>query len=140
MATPPKTPENRNKAVVAYLDGRRLKGYIYNFSALKDRFRLFSKEGLLQDQGIEVEMKHLKAVYFVKDFSGNRDYKESPVEGPPKHGRKIEVTFGDGEKVFGTTDAYNPEKLGFFVFPVDPKTNSLRIFVVNKNVGQIKFI
>ena len=43
MSTPPKTPENRNKAVIAYLDGHRLKGYIYNFSAMKDSFRLFLK-------------------------------------------------------------------------------------------------
>lgn len=40
MATPD-ILDNRNKAVVAFLDGRRLKGYIYNFSAQKDRFRLF---------------------------------------------------------------------------------------------------
>ncbi len=139
MGTPPKTLENRNKAVVAYVDGRRLKGYIYNFSALKDSFRLFSERDQLQDRGTEVEINDLKAVFFVKDFSGNRDYKESPEEGPPKYGRKVEVTFGDGEKIFGTTDAYNPQKLGFFIFPADPKANSLRIFVVNKNVHKIKF-
>ncbi len=140
MATPPKTPDTRNKAVVACLDGRRLKGVIYNFSALKDSFRLFSEEDPSQARGTEVEMKDLKAVFFVKDFVGDRDYQESQPAGPPKHGKKIEVTFSDGETLVGITDAYNPQKLGFFIFPPDPKTNNIRIFVINKNASRTRFI
>lgn len=55
-------------------------------------------------------------------------------------GRKIEVTFFDGEKIVGTTQAYNPSHKGFFVFPADGKGNSLRVFVVNWNVRDVKFL
>jgi len=127
-----------NRAVVAFLDGRRLKGFIFNFSAIKETFRLFSDEMAQAKSGTDVMMRDLKAVFFVKDFSGNPDYTETPDATAPKTGRRIEVAFRDGERVSGMTDAYNPHKLGFFIFPVDPKSNNLRIFVVNKNVGSVK--
>ena len=139
MATPSNLTKMRNKAVVAFLDGRRLKGRILNFSPLKNRFRLFSEENSPQNRGTDVEVKDLKGVFFVKDFRGNREYREVQVADRPLHGRKIEVTFLDGEKINGTVHSYNPQNLGFFIFPIDPKTNNTRIFVVNKSVQQVRF-
>lgn len=137
--------DNRNKAVVAFLDGRRLKGYIYNFSAQKDRFRLFScqdsggqREG--QQEGTDVQMKDLKAIFFAKDFAGNSEYTESQTLASQKQGRKAEVTFRDGEKLMGTTDAYNPQKVGFFLIPADPRSNNLRVFVITRNTTKIIWI
>ena len=128
-----------NKVVVAYLDGHRLRGNLYDFSPLKDTFRLVP-EGSPQGKNTEVSLKDLKAVFFVKDFRGNSKYKESQKIDEGKPGRKIEVRFFDGEKIVGTTQAYNPSHKGFFVFPADPKSNSLRIFVVNWNVRDVKFL
>jgi hypothetical protein len=127
---------NVNRAVVAFLDGRRMKGFIFNFSAIKETFRLFPDE-LQKKAGTDVMMRELKAVFFVKDFSGNPDYTETADVSAPKHGRKIDVEFRDGEKLAGMTDAYNAQKLGFFIFPLDSKSNNLRIFVVNKNVLRV---
>ena len=129
-----------NKVLLAYLDGRRERGCVYDFSPLKDTFRLSPENGLLQLRGPEVDLKDLKAVFFVKDFRGNSKYKESKKVEEGKPGRKVEVTFSDGEKVVGTTQAYNPQSKGFFVFPADGKSNSLRIFVVNWNVRDVKFL
>lgn len=139
MATP-NVLDNRNKAVVAFLDGRRLKGYIYNFSAQKDRFRLFLEQDTLQREGVDVQMKDLKAIFFARDFVGNREYTESQTLSSQNGGRKAEVTFRDGEKLVGTTDAYNPQKTGFFIVPADPRSNNLRVFVITKNVTQIRWI
>ncbi|HEV2195495.1 MAG TPA: hypothetical protein VGR55_07920 [Candidatus Acidoferrum sp.] len=139
MATP-NVLDNRNKAVVAFLDGRRLKGYIYNFSAQKDRFRLFLEQDTLQREGTDVQMKDLKAIFFAKDFVGNREYQESQTLASQNGGRKAEVTFRDGEKLAGTTDAYNPQKIGFFLVPADPRSNNLRVFVITKNATQIRWI
>lgn len=138
--TAPNSSDQRNKAVVAFLDGRRLKGYIYNFSAQKDRFRLFSEEDALQRQGTDVQMKELKAIFFARDFVGNREYQESQSLDPQNQGRKAEVIFRDGEKLVGTTDAYNPQRTGFFMVPVDPRSNNLRVFVITKNARQIRWI
>jgi len=134
------TTDTRNKAVVAYLDGRRLKGYIYNFSAQKDRFRLFFEQDTLQREGTDVQMKDLKAIFFARDFVGNSEYKESQTLTSQSQGRKAEVTFRDGEKLVGTTDAYNPQKIGFFLVPADPRSNNLRVFVITKNATQIRWI
>ncbi len=79
-------------------------------------------------------------MFFVKDFRGNSRYKESKKVETGKSGRKIEVTFSDGEKIVGTTQAYNPNSKGVFVFPANAKSNSLRIFVVNWNVRDVKFL
>jgi len=129
-----------NKVVVAYLDGRRARGRVFDFSPLKDTFRLVPEGGLAQQKGPEVALKDLKALFFVKDFRGDSRYKESRKIEEGKQGRKIEVTFSDGEKIVGTTQAYNPKSKGFFVFPADAKSNSLRIFVVNWNVRDVAFL
>jgi hypothetical protein len=129
-----------NKVVVAYLDGRRSRGCVYDFSPLKDTFRLAPESDLRHQKFAEVALKDLKAVFFVKDFRGDSKYKESQKIGEGKPGRKIEVIFSDGEKIVGTTQAYDPKKSGFFVFPADAKSNSLRIFVVNWNVRSVKFL
>jgi hypothetical protein len=133
-------PSASNKTVIAFLDGRRMKGYIYNFSAIKDSFRLLPADDPFHQKGFEVEMKDLKAVFFVRDFIGDPERKEVPLAEPPKHGRKVEVIFSDGEVIQGSTETYNPQKLGFFMFPAHSNSNNLRIFIVNKNVRQVRFV
>jgi Family of unknown function (DUF6982) len=131
----------RSMVVVALLAGERLKGYVYDFSTLKDAFNLAPQQGTLAERGMKLELKDVKAVFFVKDFDGNRDHKPNASEAAPlQHGRKLEVTFADGEKIVGTTEAYNPQKLGFFMVPADAESNNLRVFVVNKNVRGVKFL
>jgi hypothetical protein len=48
------------------------------------------------------------------------------------------VTFQDGEKIAGTTETYSHNDVGFFLSPADPDSNNVRIFVVNKNVREVK--
>jgi hypothetical protein len=140
MATPPRAPEQANKVVVAFVDGRRLKGYVYDFSAVKDSFNVLPTEKTLQEHGIKVLMKDLKAVFFVKDFSGNPEYHDKAIVDEHIHGRKIEVSFRDGETIVGKTEGYNPQKLGFFMVPGDPVSNNIRVFVVNKSAQQVRFV
>ena len=138
MPSPPIPIEKMNRAVVAFLDGRRLKGYIFNFSALKDGFRLFPDGPAGQLSGIDILIKDLKAIFFVREFAGNPEYTNTSGVDAPKHGRKVVVSFSDGEELSGATEGYNPKKLGFFVFPYNENGNNLRVFVVNKNVRQVK--
>jgi len=98
-----------NKVVAAFLDGHRARGCVYDFSPLKDAFRLVGEGDSPQQKGQEVDLKDLKALFFVKDFKGDSRYKESKKIGDGKPGRKVEVTFFDGEKIVGTTQAYNPQ-------------------------------
>jgi hypothetical protein len=126
-----------NKVVVACLDGRRLKGKIYDFSALKDQCRLFPEAASPEHRGTDLAFKDLKAIFFVKDFAGQSG-RHDLNDLKPGHGRALEITFQDGEKIVGTTEAFNPQRTGFFVFPVDPDSNNVRIFIVTKNACEIK--
>jgi len=108
VTTPPRLPEKANKVVVAFIEGRRLKGYVYDFSALKDSFNVLPADKPLQEHGIKVLMKDLKAVFFVKEFWGNPEYHDKAIVDEHIHGRKIEVRFRDGETIVGKTEGYNP--------------------------------
>lgn len=140
MGIPPRTMEQLTKVVVAFLDKRRQRGYTYDFSPMRDFLNLLPPENPLQGAGTRVELRDAKALFFVRDFVGNRQAQDSQALDSPAHGRKIEVTFSDGEKLAGRTEGYNPQKVGFFMFPADPKSNNLRIFVIIKNAQHIRFL
>ncbi len=135
--------QSKAKVVVAYLDGRRMKGYAYDFSPVRDQFFLFPEDaGEPQpgQRGTPVRLAELKAVFFVKDFRGNPGRQESAAGNVQPQGRKMEVTFADGEKLPGSSVAYNPKNLGFFMLPSDRDSNNERIFVVNRNVKQVRML
>ena len=131
---------NQNKAVVAFLDGRRMKGYIRNFSAQQDHFHLFFEQDAAQREATEVQMKDLKAIFFSRDFIGNSEYNESQERNLQSRSHKAEVTFRDGEKLVGATEAYHPQKVGFFLVPAGPRSTNLRVFVITKNATHIRWI
>jgi hypothetical protein len=82
----------------------------------------------------------LKALFFVRDFTGNAQYAERKqyVEGEHPQGRKMEVTFADGEIMVGSTLGYDPNRPGFFIFPADPKSNNIRVFAVSTSVKKVR--
>ena len=127
------------KVVLRFKDGRVLKGFTQDFFPHKDRFHHFlidKPPGL----PIEVAMKELKAVFVVRDFVGNSRYAERKkyLEEEKPSGLNIEVTFVDGEVLVGSTLGYDLKRLGFFVFPADPNSNNIRIFVVSSGVGSVR--
>jgi len=84
----------------------------------------------------------LKAVFFVKTFEGDKEYAERKafMEGEKPSGRKVEVTFRDGEKMQGSTLGYRAEKTGFSLFPADSKHNNMRVFVVSSALSDFRFL
>lgn len=129
-----------SKLVVRYLDGRVLKGHTLDFSSTKDSFHLIPLED--PSTSVEVRLAQIKAVFFVKDFMGQREYDERrEFDGShPVMGRKIQVTFNDGEVLTGTSEVYMPNRKGFVLFPADRRSNSEKVFVVNSSVREVKFI
>ena len=127
------------KIVVRYADGKIMKGFTQDFFPNKDRFHLIPAD---KPSGgtMEVVVKHLKAVFVVRDFSGNPQYVERKkyVEGEDPFGVKMEVTFVDGEVMVGSTLSYNPKRPGFFLLPADPKSNNIRVFVVSSAVKKVR--
>ncbi|HNR13428.1 MAG TPA: hypothetical protein PLG17_02745 [Thermodesulfobacteriota bacterium] len=125
-----------NKVVVHYNDGTILKGTTTDFFPNRAQFRINISQGSAQT----VYVEEIKAVFFVKDFDGNKqrqDVYESEIIGG---GKKIRVEFGDGEVINGHTLGYSPDRIGFFVTPADPDSNNSRIFVIKSSTKSIKFI
>jgi hypothetical protein len=129
------------KVVARYIDGRVSKGLSQDFFPNKDRFHIYPADKA-SSETIEIFLKELKAVFFVRDFVGNFQYDERKeyVEGDKPSGRKIEVTFKDGEVLVGTTLGYDPSRPGFFLFPADPKSNNVRVFAVTTSVKKVRFL
>ncbi len=130
------------KIVVRYADGTVLKGYSQDFSPTAQQFHVRRDAVGGSDPGQRVMMRDLKAIFFVRNFAGNSVYKELKefVVGTPLSGRKMEVTFTDGEVLVGTTTGYDAQRPGFFLFPVDGQSNNARIFIVQTVVKKVRFI
>ena len=142
MTLPESKPAGPIKVVAAYVDGTRLKGFVFNFSPLSDQCRFFPSERAVPGEAREVHLLEVKALFFVKEFSNPalHDKTHSHEFVGAAHGRRIEVIFADGELVTGTTEGYNPRRLGFFVTPANQEGNNLRIFVVNANVSKVRWL
>ena len=130
-----------NKIVVKYKDGKIVKGWSTDFGPNKGTFHLHPLEEYGKDI-LEIEISSLKAVFFVKDYKGDKNYKkvrtfESQPQGVPSQ-RKIIIIFKDGENFYGTTHSYDPERKGFFVYPIDHKDNNDRVFVVSPAINSVK--
>ncbi|MBN2070149.1 MAG: hypothetical protein JW814_01730 [Candidatus Krumholzibacteriota bacterium] len=124
----------RNNVVVHFKDGRVLKGFTHDFLPERPLFHLnVALEGQASDVR-DIKVADLKAVFFTKTFEGNKSYKEKKSfeqrESTTYHGIKIKVDFKDGEVIRGMSLGYNKHKKGFFVIPIDPKSNNNRIYVV----------
>lgn len=129
-----------NLLVVArYIDGRILKGTTRDFSPQRPSFHLHP-EGDLKAGAIQVPIAELKAAFFVKSLEGDKDHVESLELDRRSQGRRIQVTFKDGEILAGTTVGYTPDRAGFFLVPADPESNNLRVFVIAASVSKVDFI
>jgi len=130
------------KVVVRYVDGRIVKGYTLDFFPNKDQFYLQSLDISEGQEPLKIMVKDLKAVFFVRDFTGNPDYQERRkfLESDRPQGRKIEVVFKDGEQMVGATMGYDRSRLGFFIVPVDMQGNNERVYVVQSAIAIVRFI
>ncbi|HVN72318.1 MAG TPA: hypothetical protein VMU10_09900 [Desulfomonilia bacterium] len=130
------------KVIVRFMDGKVMKGYANDFNPIRPSFHFNENVGSALSQPILIEIKDLKAIFFVRTFEGNSEYAERNnfMQGDLIQGRKAEVTFPDGEVIRGSTMGYDAQRLGFFLVPVDPKSNNIRIFVVTKAVKNFRFL
>jgi hypothetical protein len=121
-----------NRIVAHYQDGHVLKGVTNDFLPAKDRFHVVLAESAAGSKPSEVIVAELKALFFVKDFAGHPERKRSQEfdANKPVAGRKLKVTFKDGEVMVGTTQGYQPGRPGFFLVPADVNSNNERCYIV----------
>jgi hypothetical protein len=127
------------KVVVRYSNGQTLKGTTGDFRTASPRFHLIPSDG---SAVVDVRVAELKAVFFVRDFAGSaertklRGFLSAPAE--TSQGKKVAVLFRDGELVCGYSLTFSPDRAGFFLFPADPASNNLRVYVVTAAAAEVK--
>lgn len=126
----------QNRIVAKFKDQRVLKGKTSDFFPNRDKFHLEQMDGTFR----QIFVEDLKAVFFVKDFEGNKNHKDSYNTVISDAGRKTKVKFKDGEIIYGYTLAYSPKRQGFYLTPADSEGNNERLFVVTSATLNVEFI
>jgi hypothetical protein len=131
-----------NKVVARFIDGRIVKGATVDFVPTKDRFHVSVEMAAAGSKIVEIDIKDLKALFFVKDLAGDPQHseqKEFDTSHPPV-GRRIRVAFKDGEVLVGTTHGYQPGRPGFFLVPADAGSNIERCYIVSGSTREVAFL
>jgi hypothetical protein len=132
----------RNRVVARYQDGRVLKGTTNDFVADREAFHVIAADAPAGTKPTRVSLSELKAVFFVRDLAGRPDRRKSNEfdAQKPAIGRKVHVTFKDGEVMAGSTQAYQPGRSGFFMIPADAGSNTERCYVIAAAAAQITLL
>jgi len=131
-----------NKVVARFADGRIIKGTTNDFGPAKTSFHVAPADAPPNSRPLSVDVKDLKALFFVKDFAGRPAYNERNEfdASRPVLGRKIKVIFKDDEVLVGVTQGYQPGRPGFFMVPADQDSNIDRCFVVSASAREIALL
>lgn len=142
--------DGSERVVVRFMDGRIVKGALLEFSETSDRLTVCEAESW---EHKTVDCSELKAVFFVRTFEGNAEYRESKsYASTRKKGQKIFIKFKDGENIVGFLDSGVPWDKGFFlhkrdegvrgffILPVDEHSNNARIFVFSSAVQAVTVV
>jgi small nuclear ribonucleoprotein (snRNP)-like protein len=133
-------PEIEKKVIVRFRDRRIVKGGTYNFKSNGEIFHVTEIHD--EKKIIEISMSQLKAVFFVETLEKNKDRLSSEDFSLKSFidvvGRKVKITFSDGEVMYGIIHGYTPHMKGFFVFPADEESNNKRAFVIRESTAALE--
>ena len=118
-----------NRVVAHLRDGRIVKGLSRDVDPTKPTCNIMSPAGAVS----EVALADLKALYFVRNVSGDPGRHESTQlqPGDPRlhNSHLVTLHFDDGEKLVGLAHRGRPNDPFFFLVPVDRGSNNIRILV-----------
>jgi hypothetical protein len=127
-----------NLVVAHFLDGRVLKGTSLDVDPARPAFHIRPPEG----PTAEVKLKDLKALFFVRSLEGDMARQETRTLDPadPRgHGSTaVSLCFPDGEVMLGLTNRFPPNRPYFFIVPVDPHCNNIRMLVNRSAVKKME--
>jgi hypothetical protein len=123
------------KIVVHTKRGQIYKGVTQDFVPQRGAFHFLPNEGGGVPMTLEVE--DLKALFWVKDYLGNRNFMARRRFDEDRPGRRAVVAFQDGEEIWGTLEG-SEEGSGFFLIPADRDDNNIRIFVVRSALKELR--
>ena len=128
------------KVVLRYTDGAIRKGYTPDFHP--DRATFHFHEDAPGTSPMEMGVDGLKALFIVRSLDGNPHYHERKefTEEDKSYGDRVEVTFGDGEVLQGSSVGYPRRGRGFFLLPPDPKNNNILVYAVFSAIKRFRYL
>ncbi len=133
-------PLGWHRVVLRYLDGQLLRGYSNDFSADRAYLQFCPSVSCPADERMLVPIGRLKAVFFVRDLLGDRERVDPQTFDHTPRGRRVQVTFHDGEVLTGSTLNYKPNGQGFFILPANSRGNNIRAYVVAAAIKHMRFV
>lgn len=124
FAASPSFVSGEHRIVLHTVDGQVMRGAIANADLDDPELPLIQPNGAVA----RVPASHVKAVFFMLG-TGERPLAAS--------GTRVRVTFGDGRQVSGLSPDYSEATAGFFVLPVDGRTNTARVWVYRAAARQV---
>ena len=128
------------KVIIEDKDGRIFEGYTDNFSPIIPFFHIFQMIGTSTYTHTKVYFDGLKLISFVHghtDIPFNSDNEHLPIHRISS-GRKIEITFHDGEVMIGTWTECPLNNHGFFLL-TDGNNTAKKVFVCNASIRKIHY-
>jgi hypothetical protein len=124
FAPSPSFVSGEHRIVLHTVDGQVMRGALANADLEDAELPLIQPNGAVA----RVPAAQVKAVFFMLG-AGERPLAAS--------GTRVRVTFGDGRQVSGLSPDYSEATPGFFLLPVDARTNTARVWVYRAAVRQI---
>lgn len=130
---------NRRKVILRKLDGQILKGFLEQIPDWNGSACLVLTS--LTDETIKIPKSEIKALFFVKRFTGAKEHGEVRFfdTHPKIDGLWVRATFKDGEVMEGIVannfDFFSQD--GFYIKPPDPNTNNRLVYVLKSALSDL---
>lgn len=128
-----------NQIVVHRIDGGIVKGSSLDVDPKHPQCHVRTQAG----ESVEIAMADVKALFFVKSLAGGHpprtDAKEAEKGDTRLVGaRRVRIVFTDGEEIVGLMNRFPPITPYYFLLPIDPQSNNIRILVNGRAVRHIE--
>jgi hypothetical protein len=124
FAAAPSFVAGEHRVVLHTVEGQVLRGSIANADLEDPELPMIQPNGAVA----RVPAGHVKAIFFMLPAG----------EQPPQvAGTRVRITFSDNRQLSGLAPDYTPGSMGFFVLPIDARTNTSRVWVYRAAIRQI---
>ena len=124
FAASPSFVAGEHRIVLHTVEGQVLRGAIANADLEDSELPLIQPNGAVA----RVPTGTVKAIFFMLP---------SGEQPPQATGTRVEITFSDGRQVSGLAPDYSADSAGFFVLPLDARTNTARVWVYRAAIRQL---
>ena len=124
FAASPSFVTGEHRIVLHTVEGQVLRGSIANADLEDSELPLIQPNGAVA----RVPAGNVKAIFFMLP---------SGEQPPQASGTRVQITFSDGRQISGLAPDYSPGAAGFFVLPLDARTNTARVWVYRAAIRQM---